>query len=296
MAGFEPAFPPWRGGYLNQTNPHPHIGIMIPYACISMKCNSWLRWTDGIRTRSQSPVPEPQSGATNQIRLCPHGWAWTQHDYNAFISSGLKNRNQRIAILSCNALCSMHTWWHPNDSGEFLSRDDADRTRYLLYPKQVDYQFSLIPLYFNNHITIMYACQHLHTLTRDMSRWLVTLQRLCFTRTLFCFWTTPALMPIPSNSTGHQLWYHRFIPLTGETTSLQCLHCHHGFFHVVMISCPEWNSNPWPFDSESNALSTELSGQKAASRIGLYLQWTRKWKHCLHPTGSYHEFGHQPAD
>lgn len=42
--------------------------------------------------------------------------------------------------------------------------------------------------------------------------------------------------------------------------------------HVVMISCPEWNSNPWPFDSESNALSTELSGQKAASRIGLYLQ------------------------
>lgn len=190
----------------------------------------------------------------------------------------------------------MHTWWHPNDSGEFLSRDDADRTRYLLYPKQVDYQFSLIPLYFNNHITIMYACQHLHTLTRDMSRWLVTLQRLCFTRTLFCFWTTPALMPMLSNSTGYQLWYHRFIPLTGETTSLQCLHCHHGFFHVVMISCPEWNSNPWPFDSESNALSTELSGQKAASRIGLYLQWTRKWKHCLHPTGSYHEFGHQPAD
>lgn len=109
----------------------------------------------------------------------------------------IKNLNQRISILSCNALCSMHTWWHPNDSGEFLSRDDADRTRYLLYPKQADYQFSLIPLYFINHITIMYACQHLHTSTRDMSRWLVTLQRLCFTRTLFCFWTTPALMPIP---------------------------------------------------------------------------------------------------
>ena len=143
--------------------------------------------------------------------------AWLQCVH---IISGLKNRNQRIAILSCNALCSMHTWWHPNDSGEFLSRDDADRTRYLLYPKQADYQFSLIPLYFSYHITIMYACQHLHTLTRDMSRWLVTLQRLCFTRTLFCFWTTPALMPIPSNSTGHQLWYHvrtcSFIPLTGK--------------------------------------------------------------------------------
>lgn len=50
--------------------------------------------------------------------------AWLQcvhNDYNAFISSGLKTRNQRIAILSCNALCSMHTWWHPNDSGEFKS-------------------------------------------------------------------------------------------------------------------------------------------------------------------------------
>lgn len=45
----------------------------------------------------------------------------------------------------------MHTWCHPNDSGEFLSRDDADRTRYLLYPKQADYQFSLIPLYFINY-------------------------------------------------------------------------------------------------------------------------------------------------
>lgn len=29
-----------RGGDLDQSNPHPHIGIMMPYACISMKCNS----------------------------------------------------------------------------------------------------------------------------------------------------------------------------------------------------------------------------------------------------------------
>lgn len=69
------------------------IHIRILESWCHMRALAWnaihdyIGWTDGIRTRSQSPVPEPQSGATNQIRLCPHGWAWTQHDYNAFISS-----------------------------------------------------------------------------------------------------------------------------------------------------------------------------------------------------------------
>lgn len=69
----------------------------------------------------------------------------------------------------------------------------------------------------------------------------------------------------------------------------------------IMISCAHMQSCrddivPWmEFESMAfwfgikRSIHWAIRTIKAASRIGLYLQWTRKWKHCLHPTGSYHE-------
>ena len=185
-------------------------------------------------------------------------------------------------MLSCNALCSMHTWWHPNDSGEFLSRDDADRTRYLLYPKQADYQFSLIPLYFINY----FQSYHNHVYMSTFA------------------YINPWYEPMAGNAPASMLYENTVLLLNYTGIDAHTVKQHGS---SIMISCARMHPCrddivSWmEFESMAFWFGIKCSihwaiRTKAASRIGLYLQWTRKWKHCLHPTGSYHEFGYQPAD
>lgn len=280
MAGFEPAFPPWRGGNLDQTNPHPHIGIMMPYACIRMKCNSWLRWTDGIRTRSQFPVPEPQSGATNQIRLCPHGWTWTRHDYNAFISSGLKKPEPADChtFMQCvmfNAYMMTSEWFRRIFKSGW-------RESNALSPVPKTGGLPIFP-----HPVIFYQSHHNHVCMSTFAYINPWYEPMAGNAPASILYESTVLLLNYTGIDAHTVKQHR------SSIMISCAHMHPCRDDIV--SWMEFESMAFWFGIKCS-IHWAIRTIKAASRIGLYLQWTRKWKHCLHPTGSYHEFGHQPAD